>query len=398
MHDGTPILSAAGNALAHAVSVGLRPIRLDLSNVTAALEQLSDVVASLNSKVETQAGMLEQMGKAVHGLQSDTKTGMADIKLKVGLDKGDEAALKESLQRAMVNQQELVKIRTRLRSYLTREMGGTLLTDRVYLNAADTWEQMHISIEDELSLEEKDAQEYAMSWRSFPSGKEEQTINVRVATPLMRIKSHMLQRVKEAVIPVYFQEIGLAVPPTKKKTTGKRKRAGQSAAEQVPAVGKETSDAWLKDGKYVKSAKGFSAIVKALIKLMLLLGVSYRVVTPSDLGADPHVECTLGHFALVSAIMRGVFEKLSGIKAKRRCGLAGGIFQEFKKEVGLVHDFLPMHDRVENKLRLVDGSKDGRANLGATSESDEDMEELEEEELTLDDLYYLEGEAEGGSA
>lgn len=73
MHDGTPILSPSGNALAHAVSTGMRPLRLDLSNVMASLEKVSDAVTSLNAKLDVQAGILEQLAKAVHGLQSDKK-------------------------------------------------------------------------------------------------------------------------------------------------------------------------------------------------------------------------------------------------------------------------------------------------------------------------------------
>lgn len=117
---------------------------------------------------------------------------MADIKLRVGLEKGTTKALKELLERAKKNQAELVKIRNRLRSYQMREMGTTLLTRRVYLNAVDTWEQINMEIEDEVRMDEKKSRDYALSWRAFPVAKQKSTNRVRVATPLMRAKSHML--------------------------------------------------------------------------------------------------------------------------------------------------------------------------------------------------------------
>lgn len=183
---------------------------------------------------------------------------------------------------------------------------------------------------------------------------------------------------KEAVIPVYFEAIGLPVPPAKKKT-GKRKRSAQADEEPEPVVDMAISDAWLKNEQYMKSAKGFATIVKALIKLMNLIGVSYGVVTPKDVGATPYVDCTLRHFALICAMICNVFEKISRVKALRRCGVAVGIFQKYKVEVGISQEFLPTHGKVENGLRLVDGAHAGRGNLGTSSASDEELDELEEE-------------------
>lgn len=139
----------------------------------------------------------------------------------------------------------------------------------------------------------------------------------------------------------------------------------------------------------MKSDKGFPASMKAVAKLLVLLGASYRVVVPKDVGATLYVDCTLGHFALVCAVIRSELETLAGRKAMRRCGLAGGIFQEFKNEAMIADEFLPKHENVLNGLRLVDGGHAGRATLRDQQEEKEkpaDGELLEEEELTLDDL------------
>lgn len=49
-----------------------------------------------------------------------------------------------------------------------------------------------MAIEDELRMDEKESRDYALSWRAFTVAKQEWTNRVRVATPLMRAKSHML--------------------------------------------------------------------------------------------------------------------------------------------------------------------------------------------------------------
>lgn len=136
MHDGKPILSSTGNLLAHAVSTGLRPHSMDMKSAINTIEKLTDSVDILNKKIEVQAGMLEKMAKAINGLRSDLNTAVADIKIKVGLVKGDKEALQASLKKAKANQTELVSIRSRLRRYQTQEMETTLLTRRVYLSVA----------------------------------------------------------------------------------------------------------------------------------------------------------------------------------------------------------------------------------------------------------------------
>lgn len=202
MHDGTPIMSPSGNALAHAVSEGQRPVRLEVSRVSSNVEELTNVVIELNKKVELQAGMIEQLAKVVNSMRTETSSGIASLALKVGLNVGDKDALQESFLIAKANQVDFVKIRNRLRTYQTREMSSTLLTSRVYLNAFETWEQLYITIEDELKLSEEEARAYAMSRRPYPVLKQQKTSKFRVATNLMQTKPHLLQRIKEAIIPL----------------------------------------------------------------------------------------------------------------------------------------------------------------------------------------------------
>lgn len=126
---------------------------------------------------------------------------------------------------------------------------------------------------------------------------------------------------------------------------GKRKREAAEAVEPVDPIDQPTADAWLKNYNYMQSDNGFPASVKMTVKLVELLGASYRIIQPTDAGATPYVEFTLGHFALVCPIIGGVFEKIAGLKSKRRCGLAGGIFQEFKNEVAIADKFFSQAQR-----------------------------------------------------
>lgn len=108
------------------------------------------------------------------------------------------------------------------------------------------------------------------------------------------------------------------------KKAGKRKREAAEAVERVDPIDQPTADAWLKNYNYMQSDNGFPASVKLTVRLVELLGASYRIIQPTDAGATPYVDFALCHFALVCPIIGGVFEKIAGLKAKRRCGLARG--------------------------------------------------------------------------
>lgn len=150
LHDGTPVLSEAGSALSRAVSVGLRPMRLDVNNTAANVEELTDNLNGFGLQLQTQDKMLEQMAKRIHSLKTETSSGLTEIKQKVGLDKGDIDAIKADLQAAKANLAELVRIRNRLRAYSKENTATTLLTRRVYLNVDHFADLMHMAIEDEL--------------------------------------------------------------------------------------------------------------------------------------------------------------------------------------------------------------------------------------------------------
>lgn len=382
LHDGTPILFESGMALARAVSVGLRPMRLDISSSAYNLEELTDKVADYGKQLETQGKLLEQMAKTIHSFKAETASGMNELKQKVGLDKGDVDAIKEEMKRAKDNQRELVRIRNRLRSYSKVETADTKDTRRAYLNADDTVDQMHKAIDEELMLNEEKAGAYAMSRKVYP-GRKSKTTTARVRTVLMRSRSHTLQWYKDVLIPVYFKAIGIL-----KSSSGKRsqKRKRSAAADQLDLfaelLDKQTALKWLHDLDYMKSELGFPAIWKTLISFMELLGASNRVVEPGNVGGTPFVDCTLGHVALVGAIVRAVLEKSAGIKPARRTGLAGGIFTEFAAEVVRVHAYMPPHNLPYRGICLVDGADSRRAQL-KVGEDDMEEEYLEEEELNL---------------
>lgn len=131
LHDGSPVLSEAGNALAHAVSVGLRPMGLDVKSTAANVEKLTENINGFGHQLHAQGKLLEHVAKGLHSLKAETTTGLKEIQHKVGLDNGDMDALKADLAAAKVNQAELVRIRNRLRAYSKEETATTLLTRRV---------------------------------------------------------------------------------------------------------------------------------------------------------------------------------------------------------------------------------------------------------------------------
>ncbi|KAK1864216.1 hypothetical protein I4F81_006766 [Pyropia yezoensis] len=218
LHDGTPVLSEAGIALARAVSVGLRPMRLDVYSTAANVEELTDNLNGISHQLQTQGKMLELMAKSIHSLKTVTSSGLTEIKQKVGLDKGDKDAIKADLQAAKANQAELVRIRTRLRAYSKEETATTLLTRRVYLSADHYVDLMHMAIEDELVISEEDAQIYSMSRKIYPARKCH-TAPVRVRSLLMRSRSHTLQAYKEVTIP-FMLKVGASKRVVASKNVG----------------------------------------------------------------------------------------------------------------------------------------------------------------------------------
>lgn len=374
--DGNAAPSAAGLAVASGGSAAVQPTHPVLD-----VEELKSNVAGVRQQLETQGKLLEQLAKTMHALKSETCTGINDIKNKVGLAKADVDANKANLLAAKDNQSKLVRIRTRLRAYAKQETAETNLTHRVFLNAGNFLDMMHVAIEDELMMSPEEAREYAMSRRVYP-GRKSKTVSMRVRSLLMRSRSHTVQAYKEVLIPVYFEEIGVfkAAPRTK---AGKRKRAtGASLQSVADVMDKPTADNWLADAAYMTSEQGFSAIVETLKQFMTVLGASARVVAGRNVGDNDYVDCTLGHFAIVCAIVRGELEKAAGVKPQRRTGLAGGIYAEFAAEVPLADEFLPMHDVAASGLRLVDGGDENRGKLDA----DESAELLEEEAIDMSAL------------
>ncbi|KAK1868783.1 hypothetical protein I4F81_011266 [Pyropia yezoensis] len=381
LHDGTPVLSESGYALAHAVSVGLRPIRLDVNGTSASVEELTDTVNKFGHQLQSQGKVLEQVAKGIHSLKADTSAGLTDLKQKVGLDKGDMDAIKADLETAKKNQAELMRIRNRLRAYSKEETATTLLTRRVYLNADHYTDLMHMAIEDELMINEEDARIYAMSRKIYPA-RRSKTTSMRVRSLLMRSRSHTVQAYKEVIIPVYFEHIGVFTPAPRTKT-GKRKR--QSAADlQVVAdlMDKATAEGWLHEEGYIESDQGYPAMVETVKQFMLMLGAGKRVVASKTVGGGEYVDCTVGHVSIVSAIVRGELEKAAGMKPQRRAGLAGGIYTEFAAEVPRLDDLLPMHDLPARGFRLVDGGDDDRGKLDK-DDLVESEELLEEEALDV---------------
>lgn len=70
LYDGTPILSQSGHALAHAVSAGIRPMRLDVNIIASSVEELTEKVAEYGKHLDTQGNILEQMAKTIHKLKT----------------------------------------------------------------------------------------------------------------------------------------------------------------------------------------------------------------------------------------------------------------------------------------------------------------------------------------
>lgn len=376
--DGNAAASAAGDVPANAESAAMQLMRADINSALLSAAEMKDSVAGFRQLLETQGKVLEQLAKTMHALKAETVTGIQDIKCHVAPSKANIEESKANLKTAQDNQATLMRIRARLRAYDKQETAETELTHRVYLSADSFLDLMYVAIEDELMLGPEEAREYAMSRKLYPARKSKAT-PMRVRSILMRSRSHTVQAYKEALIPTFFEEIG--VFKSASRTKGSKRKRVPSASQQsvLDVMDKPTAEGWLKDCAYMTSEQGFRAIIETLKQFMVLVGAESRVVASPNVGGNEYVNCTVGHFSIVCAIVRGELEKAAGIKPQRRNGLSGGIFSEFSAEVARADDFLPMHDVPANGLRLVDGGDEARGKLDA----EESLELLEEESIDM---------------
>lgn len=145
---------------------------------------------------------------------------------------------------------------------------------------------------------------------------------------------------------------------------------------------KPAAKCWLEKLAYMQSEQGFPAIVETLKHFMLMLGADDRVTASSTVRGADFVDCTVGHFSIVCAIVQEELEKAAGIKPQGRTGLSGGIYTEFSAEVPRADRFLPIHNAPARGLRLIDGGDEYRGQLDA----DESPELLEEKEIDVSAL------------
>lgn len=187
MRDNPIVQWKAGSALQLAVASGMRPVRMDFSELSGKVEELPKAISEITKQLDTHGQLLEQMAQCLNSLKNVTNSGMNDIKKTVGLTAGDVEVMKVELQAAKPNQSDLVRIRGCLRACAKSDTANATVTNRVYLNSVKSWDQMQMEIEDELNMDEEEARAYSMSRKTYPARKDVST-TIRVATPLMRIE------------------------------------------------------------------------------------------------------------------------------------------------------------------------------------------------------------------
>eukprot|EP00168_Porphyra_purpurea_P015477 TRINITY_DN4774_c0_g1_i1.p2 TRINITY_DN4774_c0_g1~~TRINITY_DN4774_c0_g1_i1.p2 ORF type:complete len:248 (+),score=58.87 TRINITY_DN4774_c0_g1_i1:2064-2807(+) len=148
---------------------------------------------------------------------------------------------------------------------------------------------------------------------------------------------------------------GKSAVPCKEKTTNDAEKRERS----------NTAKKWLKDKAYAKSPTGSKALMAAVTNLLLFLGVPERVVKPKTTGEMEYSCCTMGHVALASAVTRDYLEEEAGIRSRRRCGVADGMYEQFAAELRRLHKWLPTDGKMKNGLLLVDGASKDRCTFGA---------------------------------
>lgn len=233
---------------------------------------------------------------------------------------------------------------TLVKAMLTADVSAEALPD-----AADTKEHVHAAVRAVFNVPEDDVLGYLDSWLHFPARQpNSEPVNARVSSKLGLVLPHLLEGFRRHIIPVYFKHINLVLPD----------------------VTKDVSEQWIEKDKFTPSDAGTDAVTEALRSLYRRWGAGQRIVTKPSIGNHPHVNSTVGTYALVSLLVRNNVEDTIATlsKTEEEDMKKPPVYQQWQVELGRVSRFLPWDDKVHNGLRLVDGADPQRAEAALTAQ------------------------------
>jgi len=392
------------DTLKQVVAAALAPLREDISMTRKDVKEMKGTLSQVRQTVDAQGQSIDRMAGGLTSVNNKIEKGAADVKetknAPADEKDGAEAALKQKLALAHKNFTNMDVARTAFKQRMKEDMGLTDVSTRVYPSGAGSYEDSVRAIMEVHSMSEKEANTYALSIRTFPRRDKTSVKEMRVSSLIVSCKSHFGQLLKAKVLVAWCPIAGVKMPAKRErkskgakqqlvnssakkfskaggkrtaKTSTKKAAKGKTAVynkakEAVVAEKLERANAakkWLKDDAYAKTPTGFKALMAAVANLLRFLGVAERVVKPKTVGQVEYNCCTMGHVCLPAAVIRDYLEKEAGIRSRRRCGVADGMYEQFAAELRRLHKWLPTDGKMKDGLLLVDGANKNRCKFEA---------------------------------
>lgn len=336
-----------GDMLAAAVARGITPLREDIAGVKTTLGELVQAVDHLRLGHQTLARGHERVLTTMAVTRVDFTKAVDVVYSKLD---GVHSAVTGGRVAPVAGDAmtKIIEVKRRARAHLEQRTGQATVTSDVCLSTARSWQEIVGAASEVLDLDEAAAAEWLLGYADLPTRKNGSVVkSMRRCTPILRVKAHIMHVWKQVVLSAYFSAFGI-----------RREDLSESQGNEL-----------LVDLAYLRSVRGFPAVLAALEALLLLLGARERVVQPSTVGDLKVINCTTGHVALVTSFVRVVIEVLVGTRAARG-GVGEGIYDVWVQELSRVDGALPRDCEAHDGLRLVDGADPSRALLPDDDDDD----------------------------
>jgi len=391
------------STLKQVVAAAVAPLRNDIAMTRKDVKEMKGTLGQVRQTVDAQGQSIDRMAGGLTSVNDKIEKGTADVLDVKGAteDKGGpDAAQVQKMALANKNFNNMETARSVFKQRMKEDMGLTDVSTRVYPSGAVSYEDSVRAIKEVHSMNDKEANAYALSVRIFPRRDKASVKEMRVSALIVSIKSHFGQQLKAKVLAAWCPIAGVKLPAKRKRQTkgqkhrlatsptakaGKEggnnaaktstrklstaKRAALNKDQGAAAADKKeraaTATKWLKDDAYAKTPTGFKALMAAVERQLLFLGVPERVIKPKNVGEVKYNCCTMGHVGLPAAIIRDYLEKEAGVRSRRRCGVADGMYDQFAAELRRLHKWLPTDGTMKDGLLLVDGASKNRCTFEA---------------------------------
>ena len=321
-------LSQMQTAVESAVTAGVQPLMVIVTQLATAVSKMQDDVKVLSNAIMTQGLSQVEVRKALAKLEEKLGAGVETL-----LEKAEEAgapAVKDEKIDSDGHRQ-IERVRARLRAKLATTLGAANKSSDALPDKETYRDLVLLEVQDELNTDEVEGQVWLSTAITVPSrGSGDEPLTARPLVPLLRVRAHFLQALKKRVLQAFFTAIGVS-PLTMTVST---------AIE------------WKEEDKYIKSSIGRKALVSATSAALVSVGAGWRVIQPTKVGDEPVVETTLAVVSLVATFVRAALDDAANTAGTH--GVGDNLTEKIAAEQARIEQNWKMDKNVQHGIRLID--------------------------------------------